>query len=121
MLAAHVHVRIQREELEHEGDVALRRALERHVLAAQQDASRRRQLEAGDHPQRRRLAAARGPEQAEEFAVVHGERRIAHGGEIAERLVQMLDADLGHRLYSGNFDTTMNNAVPASVVTNDQV
>jgi hypothetical protein len=33
----------------------------------------------------------------------------------------MLDADLGHGRYSGNLDTTMNNAVPASVVTNDQV
>jgi hypothetical protein len=35
-VAAHVHVRIQREQLEHEADVALRRALECHVVAIEQ-------------------------------------------------------------------------------------
>ena len=97
-IAAHVHVRIQREQLKHEGDVALRCALEGHVLATQQDAARRRQLEARDHPQRRRLAAARRAEQTEEFAVVNGKRRVPHGDKIRERLVEMLDADPGHRL-----------------------
>ena len=97
-VGADIHVRIEREKLEHECDVALRRALERHVLVAQQNASRRGQLEAGDHPQCRRLAAARRAQQTEEVAVAHGKRRVAHGGEIAERFVQMLDANLGHRL-----------------------
>ena len=38
--------------------------------------------------------------------------------EIAEGLVQIFDADLGHG-YSGNFETTMNIAVPASMVMKD--
>ena len=56
---AHVHVRVEREQLEHEGDVALARRAEGDVLAVEADAARGRQLEPGDHPQRRRLAAAR--------------------------------------------------------------
>ena len=95
-IRAHVHVRVEREQLEHERNVALRCALERHVLAAQQDAAGRRQFEPGDHAQRGGLAAAGGPEQAEEVAVGHGERGVAHGGERPERFVQILDADLGH-------------------------
>ena len=98
---AHVHVRVEREELEHERDVALRRPLEGHVLAAQHNAPGRRQLEPRDHPERRRLAAARGPEQAEEIAVAHGEGRVAHRGEPGEGLVQMLDTNFGHRATPG--------------------
>ncbi len=97
---AHVHVRVQREQLEHEGDVALRRALHRHVLAPEMDAALRRQLEAGDHAHGRRLAAARGPEQAEELAVAYREARIAHGDELAEALLQVLDSDIGHGIAS---------------------
>ena len=55
---AHVQVRIEREQLKHEGDVALRGALPGDVFAAEEDLAARRQLEAGDHAQRRRLAAA---------------------------------------------------------------
>ena len=95
-VGSHVHVGIEREQLKHERDVALRGTLERHVLAAQQDPAGGGQLEAGDHPQRRRLAAAGGPEQTEEIAVRNGETRIAHRGERRERLVQVLDPDLGH-------------------------
>ena len=47
----HVHVRIEGEELEHEGDVALAGAQEGDVLAAQPDLARGRQLEPGDHAQ----------------------------------------------------------------------
>ena len=94
---AHVHVRIEREQLEHEGDVALRGALPGDVLAAEEDPALGRQLEAGDHAQGRGLAAARGAEQAEELAVLHGEGRVLHRHEVGEGLVQALDADLGHR------------------------
>ena len=40
----------------------------RHVLAADQDLARGRDLEAGDHAQRRGLAAARGAEQRHQRA-----------------------------------------------------
>ena len=48
---AHVHVRIEREQLEHEGDVARRRAPQGDVLAVEQDLPGGRQLEPGDHAQ----------------------------------------------------------------------
>jgi hypothetical protein len=89
----HVHVRIEREELEHEGDVARRRALEGDVLAAQQDLAGGRQLQPGDHAQRRGLAAARRAEQHEELAVLDGEGGALHGDEVAEALVQLLEDD----------------------------
>ena len=95
---ADIHVRVEREELEDEGDVARRGAVEGDVVAAEQDAAGGRQFEAGDHAQRRRLAAARRPEHDEELAVGDGEVRVPHGDEIAEGLVEILDPDLGHRL-----------------------
>jgi hypothetical protein len=47
-----------------------------------------RQLEPGDHAQRRRLAAAGRAEQTEELAVLDREARILDRDEIAEGLVQ---------------------------------
>src|SRR5271166_3895790 len=61
----YVHVRIEGEELEDEGDVALRRATKRDILAIQQNLALGWQLEAGDHAQRRRLPASRGPQHDE--------------------------------------------------------
>ena len=46
---------------------------------------------------------------------------VLHGDEVAEGLAQVLDADLGQGRYSGNLETTMNIAVPARMVTKDQV
>ena len=100
-VAAHVHVRIEREHLEHEGDVALRCALEAHVLVGQEDLARGRQFESGDHPQRGGLAAARGAEQAEELAVAHGKAGVLDGGEVREGLVQMVDPDFCHLVTPG--------------------
>ena len=94
---AHVHVRVEREELEDEGDVALGGALEGDVLAVEQDRSGGRQLQPGDHPERRRLAAAGRAEHDEELAVRDGEGRILHRDEFGELLSEVLDADLGHR------------------------
>ena len=96
-------MRVEGEELEDEGDVAGGRgAIEGDVVAAEDDLAGGRQFEPGDHAQRRRLAAAGRPEHDEELAVGDGERRILHGGEAAEGLVQVLDADLGHRPSPGN-------------------
>ncbi len=102
-VAANVQVRVQREQLEHESDVAVRSALEADVLTAEEDLPRGRQLEPGDHAQRRRLAAAGRAEQAEELAIVDREGRVTHRDEVAESLVQVLDADLGHRSTLGSF------------------
>src|SRR5262249_4940053 len=61
-------VREQGVALEDRVDRALARRRAHDVLAVEQDLAGRRLLESGDHPQRRRLAASRGPEQREEPA-----------------------------------------------------
>ena len=119
---AHVHVRVEREELEHEGDVALGCALEGDVLAVEQDFSRGRQLEPGDHPERRRLAAAGGPEHDEELAVLDGEgsnpRTATKSANCFRRCSTRISAMARH---SGKWLTMTNIAVPTRMVTNDQV
>ena len=115
---ADVHVRIERKELEHESDVALRGALECDILAAKKDAAGGRQLEPGDHAQRRGLAAARGPEQAEErlSGMVKVESFTATK---SPNVFCRFSTRISAIAYSGNFETTMNMTVPTSVVTNE--
>ena len=121
MFWPHIHMRIEREQLEHEGDVALGGAPERDVLAVEQDPARGRQLEA-----RRSCAASsscrsrtgRARQKNAPSSTVKLE--FLHRDEIAEGLVQILDADLGHaRLYSGKWLTMTKSSVPARMVTND--
>ena len=107
--------------LEPEGDVALDRqvreqriALEHHVdrppvrrhagdiLPVQQDAALARLLEAREHPQQRGLAAARGPEQREEFAFEDVQRQPLDGDEIAEALAHRLEP---HQRLGGQLPT----------------
>ena len=79
-------MRKQRVALEHHVD---RPPVRRHggdVVAVEQDAARRRRLEAGEHAQQRGLAAARRPEQREEFAVRDVERKPLDRGQRAEAL-----------------------------------
>jgi hypothetical protein len=89
-------VRIEREKLEYKSNVAGRGALERNVVARQQNATRGRQFQPSDHAQGRRLPAAGWTEQAKELAVLDGEVRILDRDEIAERFVQRLNPDLRH-------------------------
>ena len=49
-------------------------------------------LEAGDHPQQGGLAAARRAEEADELALLDGERDVVERGERAEALGDALDA-----------------------------
>jgi len=95
-VAAYVHVRVEREKLEDEGDVAPRRPPEGDVLAVQKDQTGCRQFQPGDHPQRRRLAAAAWSEHDEELAVLDREGRILDGDEVVESFVEVLDADPRH-------------------------
>ena len=66
----------QRVVLEHEADVALVRRQPGHVLAVEENPTGVRHFIAGDHAQRRRLAAARRAEQRQEFARLHLERHL---------------------------------------------
>src|SRR3982074_784991 len=94
----HLHVRVQREQLEHEADISLRGSLVGYILAVEQDLALGRQLKTGDHSQGGGLAAARGAEQHEEFPIAYGKAGFAHGPEVAEGLLDALQFDLGHAL-----------------------
>ena len=59
------------------------------VLARQRDRAGRRRLEAGDHPQRRGLAAARRAEEGEERAGGYVEVERLHRREVRELLGQL--------------------------------
>src|SRR6266702_8072995 len=119
-IAPDVHVRIERKELEHEGDIARRGAVHRHVLAIEPDGACGRQFQPCNHAQRRRLAAAGRSQQAEELSVLHREAGGLHRMKRAEGFVERLDPDLCHRAYSLTFDTMVNITVPNRVVANDQ-
>ncbi len=69
----HAQMRVERVILEHHGDVAVLRLDIVDHPPVDRDRARGHILEPGDHPEHRRLAAARATDQRDEFAVVHGE------------------------------------------------
>ena len=88
-----VHVREQRVVLEHGVDGP---AVWRHVRdgpAVEQDLARGRGLEAGQHPEQRRLATAGGTQEGEEGARLEPERHATEGLDDAEALGQPHDLD----------------------------
>ena len=87
----HAHVREQRVVLEDRVDVPVVGRAPGHVDAAEQDAPRARQLEAGDHAQAGRLARARRPEHREELAAAHVEVDARDRGDVAEALDDPLE------------------------------
>ena len=105
-IAADIHVRIEREQLEDEGDVALDAPLEGDVLAAEENLARRRQLEAGDHPQRRRLAAARGTEQTEELIRRRLVKEESFTATKSPNAFLRFSTRISAMAHSGNFETT---------------
>src|SRR6516225_6613995 len=74
-------MREERIVLEHEADAAVIGLDASDVPIANEDASRRRLLEACDHAKRRGFAAARWSEQRDEFARLHLEGDIMHGSD----------------------------------------
>ena len=97
----HRHVRVERIGLEHHRDVAV---LGGHLVdhaPVDRERARRDRLEAGDHAQRRRLAAARGPEQHHELAVRDFERHIVGGRRMPAvvDLGELVDLDDGHQRF----------------------
>jgi hypothetical protein len=95
-IVEHRVVGIERVLLEHEGDVARRRRLAGHILAADPDSALIRRLEAGHQAERGRLAGAGRPEQNHELAVANRERQLVHGRDLPEPLGRALDYDLSH-------------------------
>ena len=91
----HAHMGEESVVLEHHAQPALVRRTARNVLALQQDRSGRGRLEPGQHHQRRRLAAARRPQQGQELARRDIEVEVAHGGRDAP-VIGLADALEAH-------------------------
>ena len=85
------HMRVERVVLKHHRDVAIHRRQIVDDLVVDQDAARGDRLEPGDHPQCRRLAAARRTDKDHEFLVVDTEVDVLDGVDLVELLVQALD------------------------------
>ena len=87
------HVREQRVALEHHAGIAPPRRQVRDVAPAEADRAAGRLDEAGDHAQRRRLAAAGGAEQHHELAVRDIESDVAHGADVAVALGEAIELE----------------------------
>ena len=104
------HVREQGVVLEDRVDVAVERRDRGHVLAVEQDPAGGRQLEAGDHPQGRRLARAGRTEHREELAVGTSRSIPSTATDVAERFV---DAPRGGPRPSSRRDGSPSVAIAA--------
>ena len=91
----HVKVREEGVALEHGVGRALERGTARYVLAVEEHAALAGFLEAGDHAERGRLAAAGRAEHREELAARNVQAHVPHRGELAEALRHPLQADAG--------------------------
>ena len=90
-------VRVERVVLEHHGDIALARRQPVDDLRGDADLTLAHMLEACDHPQRRRLAAAGWPDEHHELAVGDLQREVLHGDRaVREDLSDVFKRDLGH-------------------------
>ena len=97
------HVAKQRVVLKHEADLALTHMHIGGVFTAEVNAAGVRGFQPGNDAQQRGLAAARGPEQRDQFARIDVETDIAERLEIAEILADVADFD-AHvgLLFTGN-------------------
>jgi hypothetical protein len=91
----HVHMREQRVVLEDRVDVSLVRRHAGDRLAGEEDLALGRLLEARDHAERRRLAAAGRTEQRIELATFDREVHVIDGRHRVEPLGDALDQDVG--------------------------
>jgi hypothetical protein len=89
-------VRKQRVALKDDAEAALGRLDGNEVVAFEGDGPGRRGVEARDHLQRRRLAAARRSEKRYELALADGERQLIDRNLLAEFLAEPLEDEEGH-------------------------
>ena len=85
------HVRVERVALEHHRDVAVLRRDVVDDLVADAELALADLLEPGDHPQARRLPAARGADEHHELAVTDLEVEVRYGGHVAVSLVHVIE------------------------------
>jgi len=91
----HVHVRVERVALEDHRDVAIPRRQVDDAATADADVAGSDVLQAGDHPQRRSLPAARRSDQDDEFLVLDRQVDSGDGPGIPEFLFDPLEVDVG--------------------------
>src|SRR5690606_1328885 len=93
----HREVRVERVVLKHHREVALVRRRLVHALAVDAKLAGRDRLETDDHPQQRRLPAARRADEDHQLAVLDVERDVVDSDEaVAVALHEMLELDAGH-------------------------
>ncbi len=92
-------MRVERVALEDHRDVAGAGRKLGDVAAADRDRAVGHLLEAGDHPQQRRLSAAGRPDEDEELAAADLERDVVDCDEATgEHLADPLERDPGHEV-----------------------
>ena len=100
-VAGHVHVGEQGVGLEDRVHRPLVGRQRPDFLAEDLEAAHRREVQPGDHPQRRGLAATRRAQQGEELPVADLEVDVVHGSDVAEALGDACDLygrdGIGHR------------------------
>ena len=90
----HVEMGEERIALEDHGDAPLRGLQRRHVPPADDDAAGAGNIEPGDEPQGRGLAAAGGAEQGHELASGHGETGVRDRRGLAPELGHVIDQNI---------------------------
>ncbi len=94
------HMRIKRIILEDHGDVAV---LGRHIVhqvAADLELAAGNLFQPGDHPERRRFAATRRPDENDEFLVGDLQVDVMDDSQRAVGFVQFLECNAGHQVLS---------------------
>jgi hypothetical protein len=94
-VVGHGHVAEQRVVLEDEADAAIPGAHVRDVAAVKRDAAVVDTREAGDGPQQGALAAARGAQEHEEFALAHLDGDVVDDGLVLIPFGDLVECD-GH-------------------------
>src|SRR5579862_25688 len=107
-VVVHRHVREQGVLLEDHVHGPPVRRHRRHVVAVEQYAARVRRDEPGDHPQRRRLAAAARAEQREELALGDVDAHVVHRVRAGIPLADTLQGDCeAARFLAAHVETTL--------------
>ena len=94
---SHRHVRVERVILEHHRHAAVTGRQAGDVPVLKQDPTAADGLEPRDHPQERALAAARGPDQNQEFSVLDFQRDRPYSLDLAKALLHIEESERRHR------------------------
>ena len=97
-VVVHAHVRVERVVLEHHGDVAVHRRQCIDHGAVDRDIAGADRLKSGDHPERRRLAAAGRSDEHHELLVADLQIDVFDSVHAVVELVDPLEDDLSHSL-----------------------